>query len=123
VLNELDGIINGCDSFIVLAILPNPDIMLGVSVCFFRGKGFLVGLNVFNCLPDIILGFCEGVGVIISHLGVSGNLGCVIVDGIIQIIEDSVTGADISSSNLIVLLLVFVQASDDFVEEHVHLVG
>lgn len=123
VLNELDCIIDSGNGLIMLTIFPFPDSVLGISVCFLRCVGFLVSLNVLNSLSNVVFSFGKGIGVVVSHLGVSSYLSFVVVDGVVQIIKDSIASADISSSNFIMLLLIFVQASNDFVQEHVNFVS
>lgn len=123
VLDKLGCFVHGSDSIIMLAVLSHPHFVLLVPVRFLRGERFLVCLDILQCLSDISFSFREGVRVIVTHLRVRSNLGLVVVDRIVQVVQDSIASAHISSSHIVVLRLVLVQPSDDFVQKHVHLLS
>jgi len=104
----------------MLSILSDPNIVLTVSISLFRCKSLLVGFDVFDRLPDIIFCLSESVRVIISHLGICSNLSLMVMDGVVEVVQNSIASTDISSSNIIMLLLVLVQSRDDFIEKHVN---
>jgi hypothetical protein len=122
-LDKFGCFVDGSDGIIVFTVLSHPHIMLLVPVGFLRSKRFLVRLDILQCLSHISFSFSKCVRVIIPHLPISSNLSLVVVDSIVEVVQNPITGAYISSSHIIVLRLIFIQPSDDFIQEHVHLIG
>jgi hypothetical protein len=88
VLNDLGGLIDGFDLLVVFSILVNPGLVLVSSELLFRSESVFIVLNVLGDNSDFLLGFSEGVGGVLSQLGKSDNLGLVVSDGLLEVIDE-----------------------------------
>lgn len=122
-LDDLAGIINGIDGFIMLGVLSAPEGVLVVSGGLFSGIGGLVVLDVLDVGSEVGLGLSKGFSGVVSQLGVGLDLNVVIVDVVFQINGDSVTSSLVGSVNSVVFSLVLDQLSDDLVQQHVDLIN
>jgi len=123
VLDELDSIINGSQSVVVLTILSNPGIVLAVSGGFFSGIEGFVSLDVLDGLSKVSLSISQCGDGVVSQLGVSTLLGDVVVDVGVQISENSLAGSQISSVHSVVVSLILDDPGHDRVQEDVHFVS
>jgi hypothetical protein len=88
VLNELDSVINSCQSVVMLSIFSDPSIMLAVSGVLLSGIESLISLDVLDGLSEVRFSISQLSDGVVSQLGVSTLLGNVIVDVGVQISED-----------------------------------
>lgn len=122
-LNKFLGFINGSNSFRMFTVFLLPNCILLISGCFFLGKGFFVTFDIFCGLSNICFCFFKCFAVIISHLGVCGNLIGVICDGVFKIDCNSITSSNVNSSNIIMFALIFEDSSNDFIKKHINFVS
>jgi hypothetical protein len=123
VLNELDSVINSCQSVVMLSIFSDPGIMLAVSGVLLSGIESLISLDVLDGLSEVRFSISQLSDGVVSQLGVSTLLGNVIVDVGVQISEDSLAGSQIGSVHGIMISLILDDSSHDAVQEDVHFVS
>jgi len=123
VLDELDAIINSGQGVVVLAILPDPDIMLSVSAGFLSGIEGFVSLSVLDGLSEVSLGSGQRGDGVVSQLSVRSLLGDVVVDVGVQIGNDSLAGSQVSSVDGIMISLILNDSSHDGVQKNVNFIS
>ena len=87
-LDELDAIVNGGQSIIVLSVLSNPGCVLAVSGGLFSSIEGFVSFDILNGLSEVGFSLGECFDGVVSQFGVSSLLGDVVVDISVQIEED-----------------------------------
>jgi hypothetical protein len=122
-LDQLDAIVNGGQSVVVLAVLSDPGFVLAVSGGLFSGVQGLVGFDVLDGLPEIGFGVSKLGDGVVPQFGVSALLGDVVVDVSVQIEEDSFASCQVSSIDGIVVSLILDNSGDDGVQKDVDFVS
>lgn len=115
-LDELSTIINSFSSSDVFSILSFPNSVLVVSGGLFLSLGLFVLFDISNGLSNINFSLFKSSLRIISKDGVGSNLSFVIVNVVGEVNSDSITSSLSSSVDCIVLLLVFIESSNDSVQ-------
>lgn len=72
----------------MLLVFALPDFVLLVPGGFFASEDVFVLLDVGDGFPDVLLGLLEGLGGVVSELGVGHDLGVVVVDVGVQVVQD-----------------------------------
>jgi hypothetical protein len=122
VLDDLGSIIDGFNLFLVLSILDLPGGVLLLTEGLFLGEGFLVVLDVLGGHTDLLLSLGEGVDGILVLLGESGDLGLVVEDLLLHVVDQLVAGGNVGLVNFVSFSLVTSESGANVVQKQHNLI-
>jgi hypothetical protein len=123
VLHDLGGLIDSFDLLIVFGILGNPGVLLIVSQLLLGFVGTFVVLDILGHQSHFLLGFSEGVGGVLSQFGQGNDLSLVVSDGLLEIIDQFLTGDFVVLENGVSSLLVTFNLGSDIVHQKIDLIN
>lgn len=121
-LDDLGGFINSFGLFNVLSVFLGPGGELLGSGGGLVSESALVLLDVLGGLSDLLFSLIEGSGGILTELGDSNNLGLVVNDFTLHVIDELFTCGCVVLVNLVRFVLLLVQVGGQVLEEKVDLV-
>ena len=123
VLNDLGGLINSDDVSIVFGILLFPGSVLLDAECGLGVEGLNVLVEILGGLTDLLLSLVESLGGVVTELGDSNDLGFVVVDCALEVVDELFTGGSVVFVDLVSIGLLLVKLSSDILEEKVDLIN
>jgi len=123
VLNDLGGLINSDDVSIVFGILLFPGSVLLDAECGLGVEGLNVLVEILGGLTDLLLSLVESLGGVVTELGDSNDLGFVVVDCTLEVVDELFTGGGVVFVDLVSIGLLLVKLSSDILEEKVDLIN
>lgn len=121
-LNKLCGFINWGNSIRMFSIFLYPSAMLRISVGLFLTLSLFIWFNILDDLSQIVFSISKSLGVIFTQLLLSINLGKVIGNSLIKVIDNSIACWFFDSSDFIVVILICSKTSNNLIQEEVNFI-